>query len=200
MITGFHDADDVYTETGANIGFVTGNIFTAPPAPGTIEQQVIAEQALADARIAHAELRALPGGQDPGNGTELSGLTLAPGVYSTAATFLISGGTLTLDAGGDPNAFWVFQSTALTVGNGVTPGSVSLINGAQSKNVYWALASAATINGITGGGVMEGTILAPAGVTFSTAGQVNTVTLNGRAVGLDASVTLVNTIINIPAP
>ncbi|MDQ7825100.1 MAG: ice-binding family protein [Candidatus Eremiobacteraeota bacterium] len=45
---------------------------------------------------------------------------------------------------------------------------------------------------------MEGTIIAEAGVTFSTADNVNIVTLNGRAIGLNAAVTLVNTVINLP--
>ena len=45
---------------------------------------------------------------------------------------------------------------------------------------------------------MVGTIMASAGVTFSTAGNVVLTFLEGRAIGLNASVTLVNTIINIP--
>jgi hypothetical protein len=36
--------------------------------------------------------------------------------------------------------------------------------------------------------------------TSSTAGNVKLVTLNGRAVSLNASTTLVNTVINVPAP
>jgi hypothetical protein len=47
---------------------------------------------------------------------------------------------------------------------------------------------------------MVGTIIASAGVTFSTAGNATIATLNGRALGLDASVTIVNTVINVPAP
>jgi hypothetical protein len=47
---------------------------------------------------------------------------------------------------------------------------------------------------------MVGTIIAYSGVTFSTAGLTTITTLNGRALGLNASVTLVNTVINVPAP
>ena len=47
---------------------------------------------------------------------------------------------------------------------------------------------------------MVGTIIAKAGVTISTAGNLATTTLNGRAIGLNASVTMVNTVINVPAP
>ena len=35
---------------------------------------------------------------------------------------------------------------------------------------------------------------------YQTAGNVAVVTLNGRALSLSASVTLVNTVINVPAP
>src|SRR5450756_1362351 len=42
---------------------------------------------------------------------ELGGLTLGPGVYSSGGVLGITG-TLTLDAKGDPNAVFIFQSTA----------------------------------------------------------------------------------------
>ena len=72
-----------------------------------------------------------------------------------------------------------------------------LTGGADPANVYWRVGSAATINA-AGGGTMVGTILASSGVVMSTAGNVALVTLNGRAIGLNASVTMVNTIINVP--
>jgi hypothetical protein len=46
---------------------------------------------------------------------------------------------------------------------------------------------------------MAGTIIASAGVSVSTAGNTIIVTLNGRAISLIGSVTLVNTVINVPA-
>ena len=128
---------------------------------------------------------------------------LAPGVYTAAAgSFRIQGGNLTLDGQGNSNAVWVFQmATSLTVGGpgAASPQSVLLINGAQAKNVYWQVGSAATINA-GGGGTMSGTIISQAGVTISTAGNLAVSTLNGRALSLGASVTMVNTVINVPAP
>ena len=44
---------------------------------------------------------------------------------------------------------------------------------------------------------MAGTIIASAGMTFSTAGNATLTTLNGRALGLFAAVTMVNTVINV---
>jgi hypothetical protein len=63
--------------------------------------------------------------------------------------------------------------------------------------VFWYVGSAATING-AGGGIMSGTIIAQDGVTFSTAGNAVQTVLNGRAISLVASVTMVNTTVNVP--
>jgi hypothetical protein len=212
LVTGFHDsgAGCTYTEVlGANVGNVTGLIYTAPPPPtvacpteGTAATFAIAQQARADALTAYNALVALPAGPDPGAGN-LANLVLAPGDYTAAAgTFMIQGGDLTLDAKGDANAVFVFQmATTLTVGGpgAAFPQSVILVNGAQAKNVYWQVGSAATINA-AGGGTMVGTIIAQAGAAFSTAGNTAIVTLNGRVLSLNASVTLVDTVINVPGP
>ena len=105
-----------------------------------------------------------------------------------------------MDAQGDANAVWVFQmATTLKVGGPGAPQSIVLAGGAQAKNVFWQVGSAATINA-AGGGTMMGTIISQAGAEFSTAGNVDIVTLNGRVLSLGASVTLVNTVINVPAP
>jgi len=196
LVTGFHDASNVYTQTPLNVGAVNGSINCGPPAPGTTATLAVATQARADALAAYTALAAMPPGTDPGAG-QLGGLVLEPAVYTSAGgTFAITTGDLTLDALGDPNAVWVFQSaSALTVGLHATPRRVILIGGAQAKNVFWQVGSAARIED---GSSMVGTIIAPAGVTFSTAGQAIQTTLVGRAIGLTASVTLVNTTIVAP--
>jgi hypothetical protein len=156
-----------------------------------------------------------PGGVG-GFAGDLAGRTLPPGVYKSAASTYAIGdgvvgnvvGNLTLDAAGDVNAVWVFQAvTSLTVGvtgpaTPAVPIQVLLINGAQSKNVFWYVGTAATINT---GATMVGTIMSSAATTFSTTSGVtprNTVitTLNGRAIALNAGVTMTNTVINVPAP
>ena len=203
LITGFHDGitADVYTETPLNVGYVAGRIYTAPPAPGNATSFQIAMNALLDATNAYNSISpaSKPGGTDPGAG-ELGGLTLPPGVYKSASgTFKITNGDLVLDAMGDPNAVWIFQTAAgLTVGVAGPAGarSVNMINGGLAKNVFWHVGSAAVING-AGGGVMTGTIISSAGVTFSTAGNAVQTVLNGRVVSLNASVTMVNTTINV---
>jgi ice-binding like protein len=208
-VTGFHDSGTgcTYTETPLNNGTVTGLIFTAPPPPtpacpteGTSNTFAIASQARADALAAYNALVARPGGPDPGAGN-LANLVLTPGVYTSAAgSFMIQGGNLTLDGQGNANAVWVFQmATSLTVGGpgAAFPQSVILTNGALANNVFWQVGSAATINA-AGGGTFVGTIISQAGATVSTAGNVTIVTVNGRVLSLGASVTLVNTVINVP--
>ena len=218
LMTGFHDTSVAYTpppaptgcsytETTLNIGRVDGTINTDAPPPnapfcpaeGTAATFAAAQAAAAAALAAFNDLAGRPGAADPG--ANLGGLTLAPGVYATASGgFLLTGSDLTLDAQGNANAVWVFQmANTLTVGAAGAPRSVILAGGAQPKNVFWQVGSAATING-AGGGTMVGTIISSAATTFSTAGNVTITTLNGRALALNASVTMVNTVINVPAP
>ena len=213
-VTGFHDATgDSYTETPLNIGTVSGRIYTAAPPPvvyaaggpygGNAATASIAQAAAADALAAYTYLAGLsPTAGDPSASGELSGLTLTPGVYRAGggAYNLLPGGTLTLDAQGDVNAVWIFQMGSSlnvgAVGAGATPAVVVFKDGIGSpKNVYWQVGSAATINT---GATMQGTIIAYAGITFSTAGQVISTTLDGRALSLNASVTMVDTHINVP--
>jgi hypothetical protein len=200
LMTGFHQVLPApgidFTVTPLNRGVVNGIVYasdTVPPTPGT---------AATEARAAYNSLlpAAMPGGIHLGT-DQLGGLTLPPGVYQAeGGSYQITGSDLTLN--GNATDVWVFQmASSLTVGGpgAAFPQSVKLTGGALAKNVYWQVGSAATINA-GGGGTMEGTIIAEAGCVFSTAGNVTIVTLNGRAIGLNASVTLVNTVINIPAP
>jgi hypothetical protein len=218
LITGFYDKSIAavagvypcsYTITPLNVGLVNGTIDTAPPPPtvacpseGTAVTMAVATEALSEAQTAYNTLKNLP----PGNilpTNELGNLTLAPGTYTSASFYDISAGPLTLDAQGNPNASWVFQmGTYLTVGTPSASESVVLTGGAQAQNVYWQVGSAATIN-YGGGGTMVGTIISQAGLTISSPGQSTSstvTTLNGRALALAASVTMVNTVINVPAP
>ena len=71
-----------------------------------------------------------------------------PGVYSSASSILITG-DITLDAQGDPNAVFIFQSgSTLDLAAGAAPpmvvspasgthSRILLINGAKASNVWW---------------------------------------------------------------
>jgi hypothetical protein len=230
-ITGLHDSGgNIYTITPNNNGAVNGLIYTATAPPGSVAGQVVT-QARADALVAFNSISPanLPGGIDVsllaqcpscggvgGGADELAGRTLPPGVYlSATGTYDIGGatrtpGNLTLDAGGDANAVWVFQTAAgtgtLTVGltgpaTPTAPINVLLVNGAQSKNVFWYVPAGATIGT---GSTLVGTMLANASITMSTTGgsppTAVTTTINGRAIALTAAVTMTNTVINVPGP
>ncbi|MCX6236662.1 MAG: Ig-like domain-containing protein [Bacteroidia bacterium] len=215
LITGFHDSTgDIYTETTLNIGNVKGRIYTDAPPPvipatgahgGNAETMAIAQaglQAASDFYISISPANK-PGGITLST-AELGGRTLAPGIYVSGSSYDITTLDLTLDAQGDANAEWIFQvPTALTVGTPTGARSIILTGGAQAKNVYWYVGTAAVIN-YAGGGTMVGTIIANSGVTLSSPGNSTNTTvqtiLNGRAISLVSSVTMVNTIINVPNP
>jgi hypothetical protein len=219
LVTGFNDSGPgcVYTETPLNVGQVNGSIDTDAPPPtvacpteGTAITAAIAAQASADSLTAYNALVAFPNGLDvstcPGCGGgsagELGGRTLDAGIYLAApGSYSITLGDLTLDAQGDANAFWVFQmATTLTVGTPASNRNVLLVNGAQAKNVFWQVGTAATINGILGGGMMQGTIISQAAISVSTAGVAAVTTINGRLLVLTGPVAMVNTVVNVPAP
>jgi hypothetical protein len=195
LVTGLTDLNgfgDAYSPVGCP-GIVTGTIITDVPPPGTVAKKVIADAAALAANDAYLDTSpaSRPGGFDPGAG-ELGALTLAPGIYTSAGgSFAITLVDLYLDAGGNADAVWVFQTAStLVVG---TDRSVILAGGAQAKNVFWHVGSAATING---GAHMVGTIIASAGVTFPGGGA----TLDGRALSLVSAISFLNTTVNVPAP
>jgi hypothetical protein len=210
--TGFHDntvliggvAECTYTETGSNIGLVTGTIYsplistsTLCPLEGTAADIAIADEALAEANTAYGTLQGLaPTGALAG---EIGGTTIYPGVYDTASGVLITAGDLTLDAQGDPNAYFIFQiGTTLTVGLPGSPLNVILAGGAQASHIFWVVAGTGVYLEPSGGGTFNGTIIAENFIHVSTAGNVAVVTVNGRLISLNASTTLVDTVINVP--
>jgi hypothetical protein len=113
-------------------------------------------------------------------GTDLAGQTFTPGVRTASSSLLLSSGSVTLNAEGNPNAVFIFQigSTLITGSN----TSVSLINGAQACNVFWQVGSSATLGT---GTRFVGTIMASASITANTAA-----TIHGRLLAQTAAVTL----------
>jgi hypothetical protein len=119
---------------------------------------------------------------------DLGGQSLTPGVYFQAGTMNLSGPALTLDAGGDPDAVWIFRAGSdLIVGPGA---SVNLINGASACNVYWQVASSASLDD---GADLVGTVMARTAITLNAAA-----TVEGRVLALDANVSLINNTITRP--
>jgi hypothetical protein len=118
---------------------------------------------------------------------DLGGLTLASGVYRDNSSFGLTG-TLTLDAGGNPNAVWVFQagSTLITAAG----SHINLTGGAQAANIFWQVGSSATLGAGTD---FAGSILAMASITLN-AGA----TVDGRLLARNGAVTLDSNEITAP--
>jgi hypothetical protein len=119
----------------------------------------------------------------------LGGQTLFPGLYKSVGSLEITAGDLTLDAGGNADAVWIFQiATSFNMNSG---RQIFLINSANAANIYWQVGSLATF-GTTS--VMKGTVMAGTQITFATGA-----TLDGRALALTADITLQQNTITIPA-
>ncbi len=107
------------------------------------------------------------------NGTLLTGATLpstlTPGDYYSPAGCTASNPTLTLNAGGNPNAVWIFRiGTGGTGGLSATDFSVLMTNGGVPGNVFWWVKDAATMVRAD----FQGTILAGADISFTEGSSV----------------------------
>ena len=111
-------------------------------------------------------------------GNELSGRTLTPGVYCTdGGRMTLTAGSVTLDAKGDSNAVWIFQTpSSLLTGDNTT---FVLLNGATAKNVFWKVGSSATL-GLSS--TFVGTILAYASTSVEKGVAITGRILSGAAV------------------
>jgi len=164
-------AGSAVTNTGATV--VTGDLGVSPGSavtgfpPGTVVSGTIhandaaAAGAQADLTTAYNSLAGQACNTDL-TGTDLGGLTLAPGVYCFSTSAQLTG-TLTLDAQANVNSIFVFQ-----IGSTLTTASaanVVVINGGSDCNVFWQAGSSATLGTAT---AFVGNILALTSITLTT--------------------------------
>ncbi len=154
--------------TGFPPGVVTGTRHVGDAA---------AAQAHADVSAAYAEVAARTGGAVlPG---ALAGTTVAPGLHTIAGAGSNTT-TVTLDAGGDRDAVFVFQvGGALAMAAG---SRVVLAGGARADHVFWQVNGAGAVGA---GARFAGTLMAHDAV-----GIGNGTTVNGRAFALGGALTL----------
>jgi uncharacterized repeat protein (TIGR01451 family) len=173
---------DVGTHVGAVSGLVspsfTGNIYNANAETDQAKKDILRLYIhLNDMFVDH-----------PVAGPIFNG-TLTPGVYSTDGAGSL-GATLTLDGGGDSNAFFIIKTNgALTVGAGAV---VTLTNGTQSCNVFYIANGAISV---AANATVKGTLFSKVGAV----GLGEYVTLEGRMLTMDGAITVgANSIASIP--
>ena len=155
---------DIGTNAGVTLGYNSvsdnGTIHTIPDASTSL--------CAADLLNVYAYLNALPYDIELLYPAQLgNGLVLTPHTYVMNAAAALTD-TLSLDAQGDSNAVFVFQiNGALTTG---VSSKVKLIGGTQSKNIFWLINGAATINNNS---IFRGTIVSNAAIVLNAATTVD---------------------------
>lgn len=117
-----------------------------------------------------------------------TGEILGPGVYQIAAAGSVTG-TLTLDAGGDENALFIFKvGGAFTTAAGA---EIILLNNAKACNVFWVAEGAI---GMAAGTKMKGTLIANnAAISMAAGGK-----LEGRMFSTAGAVAIDGTTARLP--
>lgn len=183
LITGDVGSHPTATIVGLLGSNVNGTLYVSAD-PVVAAAKVALEAAYIDAQGRSTDAISLPG--------QVGGLTLAPGLYVNSTTSGISGtgsnAILTLDAGGNPNAVWIFKVGSTFVTD--TGTSIVLAGGAQAKNIYWSVGTSATLGTYS---IFYGNILADQSITLATGA-----TFTGRALTRIGSVTLDNNIVKLP--
>jgi hypothetical protein len=189
-------AGTTVTNTGAtvvkgNLGVSPGSAVTGFP-PGIVTGTMYkADTAAANAQLAlttaynNGMARSTCPTSVAGN---IGGKTLAPGLYKSTSSLMISSGDLTLAAHGNKKAVWVFQiTTKFTTTSG---RDVILSGGAQAKNIFWVVGSSATL-GTTS--IVYGNILAHKSISMATGAIIH-----GRALASIGAVTMAGVVVNAP--
>jgi hypothetical protein len=196
-------AGQAVTNTGLSV--ITGDIGVSPGSsvggfpPGTVvngtihSADAVAQQAQADLTTAYLDAAGrTPTTTFTETDNQLGGKTLTSGVYAFGhadTANITAADPLILDAEGDPDAVFIFQSSSdLVTASG---SEVRLINGAQFCRVFWQVTSSATLGTNS---TFIGHILALTSITAATGAEVQ-----GQLLARNGTVTLdTNVITNGP--
>jgi len=113
-------------------------------------------------------------------GGDLSGRTLAPGLYKWNSSVLISAGGVTLAGGA--NDVWIFQITQDL--NVASQSFVSLSGAPKSSNIFWQVAGKTTLGTMSR---MRGTVLCAAQIVMNSDSSLLGKALAQTSVTLDSS-------------
>jgi len=183
-MTGFSETADA-SGTFATSAQVTGKMYAADSAAPT---PAALTTAVTDTGAAFGDADARIPGTTNLNAGNLTGLSLAPGVYNwTTGVSIDASGAVTLT--GTAADVWIFQIAGdLTMNPGST---VTLAGGALPQNVFWRTAGVAALDTTAH---MEGIVLSGSSVTLA-----NGASVKGRLYATTA-VTLISNTITRPAP
>jgi len=177
-LTGFSQAMDV-SNTFSTSDYVTGKLYAADyttPTPAYLTTAISdMETALTTANGLTTDVIVALGAGD------ISGMTLAPGLYKWDTGLLITNAGVTLSGG--PNDTWVFQiSKDFTIDN---DAKITLAGGAQAKNIFWVTKTQAVL----GSNVQfQGNIIAETLISVNTGTTVLGRLLSQTAVTLNTNV------------
>jgi len=158
---------------------VTGKLFAADyfaPTPANLTKAV----GDMEAAYVNAAGRTNPDFTELGAG-DISGMTLAPGIYKWSNTVAINK-NVTLRGG--PNDVWIFQ-----VAGGLSQASATrsvLAGGARAKNIFWQSAGVVALGTSAH---LKGIVLGATGITLNTGA-----TVNGRLLSQTAVTLIMNTV------
>jgi hypothetical protein len=158
---------------------VTGKVYAADYAVPTPSKMTTA---VSDMEIAYTDAagRTLPDATELYAG-DLSGQTLAPGLYKWSSGVLINADATLV---GPSDAVWIFQIAGnVTLGSGA---KVLLSGGAQAGNIFWQVAGGVGVEIGTTAHV-EGTVLSAAAIHLRTGASLHGRALAQTAVTLDAN-------------
>ena len=164
---------------------VAGTIYTvdaAGPLPCRVTSATMLTTAVSDMQTAYTDAagRSNPNFLNLGAGT-IGGQTLTPGLYKwTSAVVIPTDVTIS----GGPDDVWIFQVAGTLIMSSAV--RITLIGGAQAKNIYWVAAGAVTF-GTTSH--FEGNILGQTAINLQTGA-----TINGRMLAQTAVTLQMNTV------
>ncbi|MDO8537288.1 MAG: ice-binding family protein [archaeon] len=183
-ITGFDLTMDSSNQFSTS-SLVIGKVYAADYAPPTPAKMTTA---ISDMETAYTDAagRTNPDATELGAG-DISGMTIAPGLYKWGTGLLINNG-VTLDCQGNINGAFIFQiAQNLTVANDAI---VTLSNGCQSKNIFWQVGGQATLGTESD---FKGIILSQTLIEMQTGADLDGRALAQTAVTLQANSVTIST-------
>lgn len=192
VLAGSTVTNDGPTKVKGDLGVSPGSAVTGFPPGKVIDGSIHAGDGAA-ARAEHDLTTAYNNAAGRTNPTllpaDIGGMTLRPGLYKAPVSLAITG-NVTLDGHNDADSVFIFQvPTKLTA---AVNSSVTLINRANARNIFWQIGTSATLKKAS---IFKGIILAHASIALGTGA-----TVNGRLLARNGAVTLLRNIVTEPGP